>query len=167
MKQLLTEKMSHAGHYVKAFFRWSFLALVTGLLGGVIGSPFHIAVEKATEARAAHPWLLYFLPVAGVIIAQAERENKNDPAKHAVRFQKTVENWDTILKIIDEELPPTADIEALMKSLGMPMLPADIGVSAEDTVNAMRASRDIRDKYLSSTMMWDMGILYTYELNQK
>jgi len=107
-----------------------------------------------------------FGQAADVIIAQAERENKNDPAKHAVRFQKTVENWDTILKIIDEELPPTADIEALMKSLGMPMLPADIDVSAEDTVTALRASRDIRDKYLSSTMMWDMGILYTYELNQ-
>ena len=107
-----------------------------------------------------------FGQAADVIIAQAERENKNDPAKHAARFQKTVENWDTILKIIDEELPPTAEIEALMKSLGMPMLPADIDVSAEDTVTALRASRDIRDKYLSSTMMWDMGILYTYELNQ-
>ena len=97
MKQFFTEKMSLAGHYVKTFLRWTFFAIVIGLLGGVIGSPFHIAVEKATEARAAHPWLLYFLPVAGVIIALL------------YRWLKTPENFGTnqILEAVhgDREIP--------------------------------------------------------------
>ena len=49
-----------------------------------------------------------------------------------------------------------------MASLGMPMIPSDIDVSDQDTRDAMHGSRDIRDKYLSSTMLWDMGLLYTF-----
>ena len=124
-------------------------------------------IENFSQEKWIEETRRAFGKAADVIIAQAERENKNDPAKHAKRFQLTVDNWDTILKIIDEELPATAEIEKLMKSVGMPTLPSHIDVTAEDTVTAMRASRDIRDKYLSSTMMWDMGILYTYELDQQ
>lgn len=64
------------------------------------------------------------------------------------------------MKIIDEELPPTKDIAALMASLEMPMVPADLDISAEDTHNAFIGSRDIRDKYLTSTMLWEMGLMY-------
>jgi len=103
-----------------------------------------------------------FGKAAQAIIDQAEREGKNSAEKHAVRFERTVENWDQILQIIDEELPPTAEIEKLMASLGMPMIPSDIDVSDQDTRDAMHGSRDIRDKYLSSTMLWDMGLLYTF-----
>ena len=47
-----------------------------------------------------------------------------------------------------------------MKDLGMPMTPADIDISDEDTQDAFIASRDIRDKYLTSSMLWDLGVLY-------
>lgn len=69
LNALIKRKLLSASNYIRTFFRWAFLAIVTGLLGGVIGSPFHIAVELATEARSAHPWLLFLLPIAGVIIA--------------------------------------------------------------------------------------------------
>ena len=52
----------------------------------------------------------------------------------------------------------------MMKDLGMPMVPADINISREDTVKAFLGSRDIRDKYMSCSMLWDMGVLYTTEL---
>ena len=90
--------------------------------------------------------------------------HKNDKARHAVRLTKILEGWDDILRFIDEELPETEKIAALMKDLGMPMVPADIDISKEDTVNAFIGSRDIRDKYLSSTMLWDLGLLYTTKL---
>ncbi len=90
--------------------------------------------------------------------------HKNDKDRHAVRLTKILEGWDDILRFIDEELPETEKIAALMKDLGMPMVPADIDINEEDTVNAFIGSRDIRDKYLSSTMLWDLGLLYTTKL---
>ncbi len=41
----------------------------------------------------------------------------------------------------------------------MPLTPADIGVSTQDVVDAFIGSRDIRDKYLSSSLLWDLGLM--------
>ncbi|MBO4836711.1 MAG: sn-glycerol-1-phosphate dehydrogenase [Clostridia bacterium] len=90
--------------------------------------------------------------------------HKNDPARHAIRLQKILNNWDEICSFMDEELPDADSIAAMMKNLGMPMVPADINISREDTEKAFIGSRDIRDKYLSSSLLWDMGLLYTTKL---
>jgi len=97
-----------------------------------------------------------------------EQENsifhKNCKVKHAARLEKILEGWDEIQRFMQEELPETEKIAALMADLGMPMTPADINISQEDTAKAFIGSRDIRDKYLSSTMLWDLGLLYTTKL---
>ena len=45
-----------------------------------------------------------------------------------------------------------------MPATGMPMTPADIGVPEKDVIDAYLGSRDIRDKYLSCSMIWDLGL---------
>ena len=40
--------------------------------------------------------------------------HKNDPERQKKHFARIEAHWDEILKIIDEELPPTKDIAALM-----------------------------------------------------
>ena len=90
--------------------------------------------------------------------------HNNDAAEHAVRAAKIVEHWDEILTIIDEELPNVQEIEALMKGLDMAMEPEGVGFTRQDAVDAFRASRDTRKKYLTSSMLWDMGVLYEIEL---
>jgi len=128
--------------------------------------------EKALAFRrhfSREKWeaeLRRILGSAGETIITLERESfhNNDAAAHAMRVSRIVEHWDDILRAIDEELPQTQEIEALMKSLGMAMEPEDIGVSRQDTVDAFRASRDTRKKYLTSSMLWDMGELYTIDL---
>ena len=87
--------------------------------------------------------------------------HKNDKARHALRLDRIMNGWDEIQRFIAEELPETETIAAMMENLGMPMVPADIGISREDTENAFIGSRDIRDKYLSSSMLWDLGLLYS------
>lgn len=42
----------------------------------MIGSLFHIGVNYATQMRAAHPWILYLLPVLGLIIVGLYRVTK-------------------------------------------------------------------------------------------
>ena len=69
------------------------------------------------------------------------------------------------MKIADEELPPTDEIIALMEKQGMPIRPVDIDESEQDTYDAFVASRDIRDKYLTSSMLWDIGLLEDFPLD--
>ena len=59
---------THVGLYVQAMAKWLAVALVTGVCCGVVGSLFHIGVERATELREQHPWLLWCLPAAGLVI---------------------------------------------------------------------------------------------------
>ena len=102
-----------------------------------------------------------FGKAAETVIAQEHAQfHKNDPARHAQRLNNIISGWGEIQRFIAEELPDTEAIAALMRDLGMPMVPADIGISDQDTQDAFIASRDIRDKYLTSSMLWDMGLLY-------
>ena len=90
--------------------------------------------------------------------------HNNDAAEHAVRAEKIAAHWDELLAIMDEELPNVQEIEALMKGLDMAMEPEDVGFTRQDAVDAFHASRDTRKKYLTSSMLWDMGVLYEIDL---
>lgn len=54
--------------YIKSFAKWILLSLVIGLVGGVIGSLFHICVDCATEIRTENSYLIFLLPVGGLTI---------------------------------------------------------------------------------------------------
>lgn len=50
------------------FIKWSVLAIVTGGIVGVLSSIFGHALSLATAFRNENQWLLFALPIAGVII---------------------------------------------------------------------------------------------------
>lgn len=50
------------------FLRWILFAAIIGLAAGVVSTAFYYAFHYATEARTAHPWLLWLLPVGGAAI---------------------------------------------------------------------------------------------------
>ncbi len=54
--------------YVRSLGKWLALAVMAGIICGVIGSAFHMGVHHATLLRAEHPWLLWCLPLAGLVI---------------------------------------------------------------------------------------------------
>ena len=66
---------------VSSFFKWLLIAVLTGTAGGLVGSAFHLSVSAATAFRTAHPWMLYLLPAAGLVIGLIyhilHTENKN------------------------------------------------------------------------------------------
>ena len=63
----------HVMVYVKTLVKWLLAAAVIGVVGGAIGSLFHIGVEYATELRTALPALLYALPLVGLAIVALYR----------------------------------------------------------------------------------------------
>ncbi len=54
--------------YVKTLIKWLLVSSAVGALGGVIGSAFHMSVDIVTELRIEHPWVLYLLPLGGLLI---------------------------------------------------------------------------------------------------
>ena len=68
-----SEHIEHMKEYISALLKWLVLAALVGVCGGVVGALFHIGVEEATMLRGHHPWLLYLLPVAGLIITALYR----------------------------------------------------------------------------------------------
>lgn len=72
----LKKFMTHMGAYPAALVKWMTVGGLIGGVGGVIGSLFHIGVNYATQARGEHPWILYLLPVLGLLIAGLYRLTK-------------------------------------------------------------------------------------------
>lgn len=58
---------------VRALVRWLVLAGLTGLACGLAGAAFTWCVAQATALRGAHPWLLYCMPLAGLVIVFSYR----------------------------------------------------------------------------------------------
>ena len=65
---IIIKKLKSAGNYVLTFLKWSLIAAITGAASGFIGIAFHLSVEAATEIRHIHSWMLYLLPIGGIII---------------------------------------------------------------------------------------------------
>lgn len=60
--------VSIAWSYIRTLLKWLPVAIVIGIICGMIGALFHMGVQKATELREIYPWLLWCLPVAGLVI---------------------------------------------------------------------------------------------------
>ena len=74
----LKERVAHIGQYAVTLLKWMVLGGVIGLVGGIIGSLFHIGVATATQVRLAHPWVLYLMPVGGLAIVGLYRLTKTE-----------------------------------------------------------------------------------------
>ncbi|MBE7033417.1 MAG: chloride channel protein [Ruminococcaceae bacterium] len=59
--------------YIIAFLKWVLIAIVVGIAGGLLGSVFHICIDRVTELRVEKSFLIYFLPVGGIVIAALYR----------------------------------------------------------------------------------------------
>lgn len=63
------ENLRNCIDYIKTFLKWTVIAIIVGLISGVVGSVFHICIDFVTEKRIEHDFLIYLLPVGGLLIA--------------------------------------------------------------------------------------------------
>ena len=117
----------------------------------------------AVEAFDAEQWneeLRRFLGNSGeTMIEQEKKERKYDKSTHPARYQKIVDNWDAIQKILAEELPSAAELSKVMEVIGISTDLNTIGVDSECAKMTFKMTKDIRDKYVLSRLAWDLGIL--------
>lgn len=98
---------------------------------------------------------------ADTMIALEKTEGKYRKDTHKARFDRIAENWDSILAILEEELPSAEHLQLLMSEVGLPTDLSALGVDSADARLTFLATKDIRDKYVLSRLGWDLGILGT------
>lgn len=93
-----------------------------------------------------------------VMIANEAREKKYDKDAHRARLEKIIAHWDEIEAVI-HSLPLPSELVPRLRAIGLPVTFSELGFSNEETRNAILFSKDVRDKYIGSRLMWDLGIL--------
>ena len=125
--------------------------------------PTREEAEAAYAAYSPEKWRQEMREIFGAtaddVIACEEKWQKNAKEKHEWRLKNLLDNWDAILRAMEEELPDTQQLLTLMKSTGMPTTPEELGLDTAAVQRAYLGSREIRDKYLLSSMLWDLGRL--------
>lgn len=96
---------------------------------------------------------------ADTMIELEKKEHKYDLSMHRQRLERILSNWEEIRSIITEELPSAAAIEQLLDSIQAPKALSEIGTPDQLIPEIVRATKDIRDKYVFSRLAWDLGIL--------
>ena len=85
-------------------------------------------------------------------------ERKYDKEKFLARLDRIIDKWDEILDIINTEIPTEEELNSLLHRIGAPRSMADIGISDDNVGEVFEATRDIRDKYVLSRLIFDLGL---------
>lgn len=63
-------------NYAKVVIRWCILSIIMGVVGGLLGALFHHALHFVTHIRSEHMWLIYLLPLGGLLTVTIYRHPK-------------------------------------------------------------------------------------------
>ncbi len=95
---------------------------------------------------------------ADAMIVLEKKEQKYSLEKHEKRLEIILEKWDKLCAIIKEEIPSQKEIEKILETIGAPKTAKEIGIAC-DLATTLKATKDIRDKYVLSRLLWDLGII--------
>ena len=100
---------------------------------------------------------------ADAMILLEQKEGKYNAKAHAKRLEVIIEKWEEIVGIIKTEIPTGEQIDAILNEIGAPKTAKEIGIDC-DLLTTLKATKDIRDKYVLSRLLWDLGVLDQVEL---
>jgi H+/Cl- antiporter ClcA len=68
MKEIVKHKLLHNLHRIQASLKWVIFAVISGIVVGSVGTAFYFAMATVTLIRTKNPWLIFLLPVGGLVI---------------------------------------------------------------------------------------------------
>ena len=71
MNDVIKHKIKHNTQRFITSMKWIVFSILSGLIIGSIGSAFYGCIKMVTELRMEHLWLLYLLPLGGMVISSA------------------------------------------------------------------------------------------------
>ena len=78
MKEIVKKKLGQSAKTAGTSIKWVIFALITGLVVGSIATMFHFSIAIATMVREATPWIIFLLPIGGLIIVRCYRMVKDE-----------------------------------------------------------------------------------------
>ncbi len=76
--KISSEKITHFKKLTKDYVLMLVSAMIIGVICGAIGALFVKCIEFVTELRTENSWLVYFLPLGGLITAGLYKMTRND-----------------------------------------------------------------------------------------
>lgn len=73
MKEIIRQKIRHGADRMLTSLKWVIFSLLSGCVIGTVGTVFYFAMSVVTLMRTKNPWLLFLLPVGGLIIVGCYR----------------------------------------------------------------------------------------------
>ena len=64
--------------YLAALLKWGLIGALIGVVGGAVGSAFHLGVGYAASLRGQYPWILYLAPPGGLAIVGLYKLTKTE-----------------------------------------------------------------------------------------
>ncbi|MCR5693594.1 MAG: iron-containing alcohol dehydrogenase [Clostridia bacterium] len=121
--------------------------------------------KAAAAYKAAFPleeWFDVIRERVGIggetMVRNARSGNLYDPESSAERLRIIEENYESIVSLAKELLIPSEEAVRLLKSIGCPVSMAEIGLPANEANIDFEMTRDVRDKYILSSLAWDTGV---------
>ena len=86
MNEITKHKIKHNIQRITVSVKWVIFSIIMGGIVGLCGTGFYFALSFVTLLRGQYPWLLYLLPVGGLIIVSAYHllNNENDTGTNLV-----------------------------------------------------------------------------------
>ncbi len=78
MKEIIKKKLGQSAKGAGTSIKWVIFAMITGLVVGSIATAFHFSIVIATMVREATPWVIFLLPIGGLIIVRCYRMVKDE-----------------------------------------------------------------------------------------
>lgn len=72
----LLDSLQRPRYYLRLFVRWCVLGAIMGTVGGLLGAGFHHALHFVTHVRSEHTWLIFLLPLGGLLTVAIYRMPK-------------------------------------------------------------------------------------------
>lgn len=80
-RELAAKSRSAAASSVKGFLKWLVIAVISGCIIGAVGAVFHLSLDRAAEIRSENTWMIFFLPLAGILTVWLYHVSKMDSDK--------------------------------------------------------------------------------------
>ena len=64
---IFRQRVDPVQEYVVSFVKWGLLGLFIGVIGGMLGAGFHHALHFVTHIRTENGWLIWLLPLGGLM----------------------------------------------------------------------------------------------------